>query len=49
MTDEPSENKNRLPPGGGLMVLLGFVLLSLVAFLVYLLKDIQQSLHDIPN
>ena len=47
MNDEPSE---KTPSSGtGLMVLLGLILLSLVAFLVYLLKDFQQSLHDIPN
>ena len=47
MNNEPSE---KTPSSGtGLMVLLGLILLSLVAFLVYLLKDFQQSLHDIPN
>ena len=47
MNDEPSE---KTPSSGtGLMVLLGLILLSLVAFLVYLLSDFQQSLHDIPN
>lgn len=32
-----------------LMVLLGLVLVSLIGYLGYLLRDFQQSLHDIPH
>lgn len=47
MADEPgdkSQFSRRV-----LMVLLGLVLVSLIAYLGYLLRDFQQSLHDIPN
>lgn len=32
-----------------LMVILGLVLVSLIAYFGYLLRDFQQSLHDIPH
>ena len=32
-----------------LMVILGLVLVSLIAYLSYLLGDFRQSLHDIPH
>ncbi len=32
-----------------LMVILGLVMVSLIAYFVYLLSDFQQSQHDIPH